>query len=110
MLERNYFLFSLAAIRSDKKFHVDSVRVADGDTRLQPAKLHLPHASKRIWTGCKKPALVDHDPMLSRIITMLYMSGFVILIGKTEPGSRSNDWRLLANIMGRDRPFAKLYG
>ena len=47
------------AFRGDKKFDVDGIGVTDGNAGLQPAKLHFPHAPKRIWTGLKKAALVS---------------------------------------------------
>ena len=54
-----------AIFGSDEKLYVHGIGVTNGDSGLQPAELHLPHASERVWTRLKKAALVAHDPMLA---------------------------------------------
>ncbi len=45
------FLLLVLALGPNDELYVHSIRVANGDAGLQPAKLHLPGAAKRIRTG-----------------------------------------------------------
>ena len=52
--------------RGNEKLNVDSIRVPDGNSCLQPSELYSPCAPKGIRSGVKKATFVTHDPMLTR--------------------------------------------
>ena len=64
--ESDDFFFRRTIARTDEKFHINSIGMPNGNGRLQPAKLHAPHTSERIWTCIEQACLLSHDPMLTR--------------------------------------------
>ncbi len=60
MPQRQHAFLPLFPVRPDDELHVYRVGVADGNTGLQPAKLHLPDPAKGIGAGFKSARIFGH--------------------------------------------------
>src|SRR5262249_12739369 len=80
---QNLFLF-LLTLRPQIKLHVHRIGVTDGNSRLEPLKLHFPFASERIRAGAESAAIIGH--VFSVANALLY--SFSVQTSATVPGAR----------------------